>query len=150
MSAARRRSKKRSEVSSGRQPEEPTLFLDRNLGKHVIAERLRAAGMKVVIHDDHLPLDASDEQWIALVGRKQWVALTKDKNIRFRSPELESISKHAARIVVIRAKNATGPQIAEAVLKGRKQIARFASRTAPPFVARIDRGGTVRSYPGVV
>lgn len=137
-------------MSSGRQPEEPTLFLDRNLGKHVIPERLRAAGMKVVIHDDHLPLNAPDEQWIALVGRKKWVALTKDKNIRFRSLELESIRKHAARIVVIRAKNATGPQIAEAILKGRKQIARFASRTAPPFVARIDRGGTVRSYPGVV
>ena len=137
-------------MSSGRQPEEPTLFLDRNLGKHVIAERLRAAGMKVVIHDEHLPLNAPDEQWIALVARKKWVALTKDKNIRFRSPELESIKKHAARIVVIRAKNATGPQIAEAILKGRKQIARFASRTAPPFVARIDRGGTVRSYPGMV
>lgn len=106
--------------------------------------------MKLEIHDNHLPLNAPDEQWIALVGQRQWVALTKDKNIRFRSSELESIRKHAARIVVIRAKNATGPQIAEAVLKGRKQIARFASRTTPPFVARIDRGGTVRPYPGVL
>lgn len=97
--------------------------------------------MKLEIHDDHLPLNAPDEQWIALVGRKRWVALTKDKNIRFRSPELESIKKHAARIVVVRAKNATGPQIAQPVLKGRKQIARFASRNTPPFVARIDRGG---------
>ena len=137
-------------MSSGRQPEEPILFLDRNLGKRVIAERLRAAGMKVEIHDDHLPLDAPDETWIALVGRKRWVALTKDKNIRFRSPQLESIRKHAARIVVIRAKNATGPQIAEAVLKGRKQILRFASRTTPPFVARIDRAGSVKPYAGVL
>ena len=106
--------------------------------------------MKVEIHDDHLPLNAPDEAWIALVGRKRWVALTKDKNIRFRSPQLQSIRKHAARIVVIRAKNATGPQIAEAVLKGRKQILRFASRTTPPFVARIDRAGSVKPYVGVL
>ncbi len=106
--------------------------------------------MKVEIHDDHLPLDAPDERWIALVGMKRWVALTKDKHIRFRFTELESIRRHAARIIVIRAKNATGPQIAGAVLKGRKQIVRFAARNTPPFVARIDRGGNVKPYSGVL
>ena len=64
-----RRSKKRSGVSSKPPPDEPTLFLDRSLGKHIIADRLRSEGIKVEVHDDHLPADAPDEDWLALVGR---------------------------------------------------------------------------------
>lgn len=38
--------------------EEPVLFIDRSLGKHIIINRLRAEGMKVEAHDDHLPLES--------------------------------------------------------------------------------------------
>ena len=146
MSVKKRKSKKRSDVSSSWQREEPILFLDRNLGKHIIADRLRSAGMKVEVHDNHLPPDAPDEDWLALVGRMGWVALTKDKNIRYRTAELESIRRNAARIIVIRAKNATGLDIAELLVKGRRRIARFAAKTAVPFVAAIDGSSRVRMY----
>ena len=149
MSVKNQKSKKRSDVSSNWQREEPTLFLDRNLGKHIIANRLRSVGMKIELHDNHLPADAPDEDWIALVGRMGWVALTKDKNIRYRTAELKSIMKNAARIVVIRAKNTTGSDIAELLVKGRHRIARFAAKTPAPFVAAIDRSSKVRSYPNI-
>ena len=135
MSVQKRKSKKRSDVNSDWQREEPILFLDRNLGKHVIADRLRSAGMKVEIHDNHLPLDAPDEDWIALVGRREWVALTKDKNIRYRTAELASIIRNAARVIVIRAKNATGSDIAELLVKGRRRIARPVPKLGPLEIA---------------
>ena len=140
-----KKSKKQSGANS-KLPPEPTFFLDRNLGRHVIAKRLRAEGMAVEVHDDHLPLDAPDEEWIALVGREGWMAVTKDKNVRYRTAELEAVRKHSARIVVIRMKNATGPEIAEVLVKGRRRIARFAAKTPAPFVAGIQKSGTVRSY----
>ena len=146
MSVKKRKSKKRSDVSSSWQREEPILFLDRNLGKHIIADRLRSAGMKVEVHDNHLPPDAPDEDWLALVGRMGWVALTKDKNIRYRTAELESIRSNAARIIVIRAKNATGSDIAELLVKGRRRIARFVAKTVAPFVAAIDGSSRIRVY----
>ena len=146
MSVKKRKSKKRSDVSSSWQREEPILFLDRNLGKHIIADRLRLARMKVEVHDNHLPPDAPDEDWLALVGRMGWVALTKDKNIRYRTAELESIRRNAARIIVIRAKNATGSDIAELLVKGRRRIARFAAKTVAPFVAAIDGSSRIRVY----
>ena len=146
MSVKKRKSKKRSDVSSSWQREEPILFLDRNLGKHIIADRLRSAGMKVEVHDNHLPSDAPDEDWLALVGRMGWVALTKDKNIRYRTAELESIRRNAARIIVIRAKNATGSDIAELLVKGRRRIARFVAKTVAPFVAAIDGSSRIRVY----
>lgn len=105
--------------------------------------------MRVEVHDDHLPPDAPDEDWIALVGRKGWVALTKDKNLRHRSAEIQSIRNHATFVVVIRAKNATGAEIAESVVQGRSRIARMAASVAPPHVARLDRRGRLEPYPGL-
>ncbi len=113
--------KKRSGVNSVQQLEELVLFLDRNLGRKIVSEKLRATGMKVEIHDEHLPMDAPDEDWIALVGKRGWTALTKDKNIRFRSVQLEMIKRHRARVIVIRAKDSTGSDIAELLIKGREK-----------------------------
>lgn len=133
-------------MSSSPPPDEPTLFLDRNLGRHIVADRLRSEGMRVEVHDDHLPPDAPDEEWIALVGRKAWVAVTKDKNVRYRAAELASIRRHSARVLVARTKNATGSDIADLLLTGRRRIARFAQNTPAPFVAGIYRSGQVKEY----
>ena len=134
-------------MSSKRRPEGFVLYLDRNLGKHIIARALREAGHRAEIHDDHLPIDAPDEEWIELVGRREWVALTKDKNIRYRTGELNAIVKHRARVIVVRAKNATGPDIADLVVKYHDRLRRFPARNAPPFVAGIDRSGSTLALP---
>ena len=146
MSANRRRSRKRSVASSKQPPENRALYLDRNLGKHVIADALRDAGFQVEVHDDHLPIDAPDEDWIELVGKKGWIALTKDKNIRYRFAELDAIKTHKARVVVIRAKNVTGNELADLVVKHHGKIQRFSSVHKAPFVAGIDRAGKLFLY----
>ena len=146
MSAGMTKSKKPSGASSRPQPER-ALFLDRNLGKHIIADRLRSEGIRVEVHDDHLPLDAPDEEWIALVGRRGWLAITKDKNVRYRTAELEAIRRHSARVIVIRMKNASGSDLAELLEKGRRRIARFAARTTAPFVARMYGNGQLENFP---
>ncbi len=146
MSATKRRSKKRSVANSKQLPDPRVLYLDRNLGKHVIASALRAAGHTVEVHDDHLPGDAPDEQWIKLVGDRGWVALTKDKNIRYRHAEFEAIREHGARVVVIRAKNLVGQDLANLVVKHHERIQKFASINEAPFVAGLDRTGTLKLY----
>ena len=102
--------------------------------------------MLVEVHDDHLPENAPDEDWIALVGRKGWVAITKDRNIRYRAAELDAIRRHSASVIVIRMKNATGSEIAETLVKGRHRIARLVAKTPSPFVAGIYGSGTVKAY----
>ena len=57
----------------------PVFFLDRSLGKHIIAEALRQAGQDVRIHDDHFRQDTTDEEWLRQVGGQGWIVLTKDK-----------------------------------------------------------------------
>lgn len=93
MNGLRSRSKKPYAVSS-RQPRDTVFFLDRSLGKHVVADALRNAGLAVQVHDDHLPVDAPDVDWIGLVGHRGWIAVTKDKNIRYRTAEIASIKRN--------------------------------------------------------
>lgn len=146
MSEKKKRSKKRSDVNSKRPPESFVLYLDSNLGNHIIANALRGAGHKVEIHDDHLPIDAPDEDWIRLCSERDWVAVTKDKNIRYRTAELETIMAYGARVFVIRAKNATGRDIAELLATYHPRLRRFAAKTPAPFVAGIDRSGSISTY----
>lgn len=143
----KRKSKKRSGRNSDWRHEELTVFLDRNLGRYIIANRLQSAGIAVEVHDKHLVPDAPDDEWISLVGRKGWTAITKDKNICYRAAELGSIRKHKARIIVIRSRNATGTDIAELLVNGFRRIARFSSRTPAPFVAGLYASGQLREYP---
>ena len=72
--------------------------------------------------------------------------LTKDKNIRYRHAQLASIKKNATRIIVIRAKNATGLEIAELLLKGKNRIYRFHSSEDAPLIAVIYRDGRIKPY----
>lgn len=146
MSARLSRSKKRSGVSSKQPPSHRTLYLDRNLGKHLVAKALRAAGHSVEIHDDHLPMAAPDEDWIQLVGREGWIAITKDKNIRYRYAELDAIKQHRARVIVIRAKNLTGQELAALVVQYHARIQRLATDHRAPFVAGLDRSGRLSLY----
>lgn len=146
MSAKKRRSKRRSVASSSRQPEEFVLYLDRNLGKHVIATALRDAGHRVEIHDDHLPIDSPDEDWIEFVSARGWVALTKDKNIRYRSAEINAIKMYGALVMVIRAKNASGAEIGESLVRHHHRLRRFAEQHPAPFIAEVDRAGKISRY----
>jgi len=73
-------SKKRYVSSSTAQPESaPTFFLDENIGSVDVARALRDAGARVEVYNDHFGGAVEDEEWIALVAEKGWVAITKDE-----------------------------------------------------------------------
>ncbi len=146
MNVKKKKSKKRSAASSKPPHKEYLFYLDRNMGNHVIADALRTAGLAVEIHDDHLPKNAPDEDWISLVGRRGWLAITKDKNIRYRAAELQAIKRHSASVLVVRAKNTTGQDIADILVSAKVKIQKFANKNAPPFVAGIDRSGHIKKY----
>ncbi|MDZ7754030.1 MAG: hypothetical protein U5S82_20905 [Gammaproteobacteria bacterium] len=73
-------------------------------------------------------------------------ALTKDKNIRYRTAELDAVRRHSAMVIVIRAKDATADDMAALLIEHSAQIARFVQRTQPPFVCGLDRSGRLKHY----
>lgn len=86
-------------MNSKRRDDVPVLFIDRNLGRHKVANALRSSRIPCEVHDDHLPQHATDEEWLSLVGRNGWIAIGRDKNIRYRSAEKEFRASDAKKTV---------------------------------------------------
>lgn len=73
-----------------------------------------------------------------------WVAITKDRNVRYRAAEIAAIKEHAARVIVIRMKDATGPDIADLLAAATPKIKRFVAETPPPFVTGLNKSKAIR------
>jgi hypothetical protein len=142
-------SKKPSDASLPSPPERLIFFIDRSLGRKVIPAALRAAGEEVRIHDEHFPQDAKDEVWLAQVGKSGWVALTKDKHIRYRASEIQALRAANVRAFVLTSRgDLTGAEVSQIFVKALPAIKRLCERMAPPFIALVDRTGDVRLVPG--
>ncbi|HWQ69948.1 MAG TPA: hypothetical protein VN494_08345 [Patescibacteria group bacterium] len=144
MAADGPKSKKQSVASFRSKPPEPfVVFLDRSLGKNRIASALRQAGVEVHVHDDDFSPDARDEEWLQEVGQRGWVVFTKDRKIRYRSPELAAIIRANVRTFVLTGGNLQGEEMGRTFVKALPAIRRFVSRNPPPFVATVTRSGSV-------
>jgi len=143
MDGEKKKSKKRSATSSSRPLDDFVFFVDRSLGRKAVAEALRAAGARVEIHDDHLPQDAADEDWLAYVGVRNWVALTQDARIRYHELEFRALLRAKVRAFVLTAKGLRGEENAAIIVNALPAILRFLAKHPGPFVARISRNSKV-------
>jgi len=98
-------------------------FTDRDLGT-LFPEILKGAGFSVERHRDHFPPECPDEDWLAEVGRRQWVALTHDARIRYKPNELAAVIRHRVRLLVIVGK-APFPDLAASFVATRSRIEAF-------------------------
>ena len=104
---------------------------------------MRGVGAKVEVHDDHFPQDATDENWLTEVGKKEWIVLTKDRRIRFRAIERTALINAGVRAFVLTAGDIDGAAMAAVFVKALPKILRFSGKYAPPFIATISKTGSV-------
>jgi hypothetical protein len=112
-------------------------FTDRDLGTR-FPEILKDAGFAVERHRDHFPPDCPDEEWLAEVGKREWVALTHDARIRYKPNELAAVIRHRVRLLVIVGKGPF-PDLAASFVTTRERIESFLEGTPPPVIARVYR-----------
>jgi hypothetical protein len=116
MGSRRKRSKTRSGASRELRDEQRlasvTFYLDYQIGRFVVAESLRAAGARVEVHIDHFEPAAPDTEWIPEVGRRNWVLITKDQNIRRNPLERAAYEAAGLRGFLVTAGEITGSDLA--------------------------------------
>ncbi|MBI4193574.1 MAG: hypothetical protein HY526_00700 [Betaproteobacteria bacterium] len=145
MASRRRPSKTPSDASPARRDAgrigSLTFFLDYQIGRYVVAEALRAAGAHVEVHIDHFPQATPDTEWIPEIGRRGWVLITKDQNIR-RNP-LERAAYEAAKLCgfVVTGKDMGGPELAELLVRCLPGMARRVAGRSGPLLFTISRRG---------
>jgi hypothetical protein len=136
--------KRPSAASSGSKPPETfVFFIDRSLGRKIVAQALREAGETVEIHDDHFPPDAKDEVWLLEVGKRDWIVLTKDDRIRYRVTERTALASAKVRAFVLTSTQLLGTEMATAFVKALPRVKQFIANHRPPFIGRISRTGKV-------
>ncbi|MGH9225369.1 MAG: hypothetical protein ACRD2W_16655 [Acidimicrobiales bacterium] len=98
----------------------PDLFLDRSLGRLVVPNLLRAAGLRLVTLAEHYGIpkdeDVTDEDWLELAGSRSWIVFMKDARIRYTRAEREAVKAHRVRCFCLSNQNLTGEAMAARLL----------------------------------
>lgn len=113
MDGPKKKSKKPSVTNFSKPLDDFVFFIDRSLGKKAVANALRQAGAKIEVHDDHLPQDAKDEEWLRYVGARNWVVLTQDDRIRFHNHERTALLQAKVCAFVLTAKGLRGRRMGQ-------------------------------------
>ena len=121
----------------GQPPElPPEFFLDRSLGRHVVAQALRQEGLTVQTLSERYPETeefVEDEFWIREVTDAGLIILMKDDRIRRKPREQQAILDSGARAFVVTNANLTGEQLAALFVDNRHRIIRR-SRHPGPYI----------------
>jgi predicted nuclease of predicted toxin-antitoxin system len=105
---------------------------------------LRAAGLRVEIHDDHFAQNAKDPEWLTATGRNNWIVVTRDERIRYRVAEKQAIRRAKVRAFVLVAHgNLRMEALAEIFLKALPKVRAITAKERAPFIAKIWRDGKV-------
>ena len=119
-------------------------FTDKNLGLYIVPNALRAAGATVEIKTDHFSQDCPDHEWLKAVGDKQWIVLSKDKNLQHNLIEIIALLRSNTHSFLLTSGNFTGPEMANAFVKALPHMNRMVAKFPPPFVGIVSKSGEVR------
>lgn len=129
---------------AGREHPPPTLFIDRDAWSFVLGDALHAADIPFVAHRDRFAPDAPDTEWIAEVGRRGWVVITRDKNIRRRANELRAVRAAGLHLFALTSGNLSAAQTAAIVVKAWPAIRRAVATVKAPALYAVMQSGEVR------
>ena len=121
----------------------PTLFIDRDLWSRRLDAALREAGIPFVAHRNLFAHDTPDVEWIAEVGRRGMVVLTRDQEIRRRPNELAAVRAARIHLFALTSGNLSASETAALCIASWPGIQRAVARHPAPAIFSITRGARV-------
>ncbi len=98
-----------------------------------------------MIHDERYPQDAPDEAWLADAGANGWAVLTKDKRIRHRELEFQTLMTAGVATFVLRSGKLSGPQQGAVLAAALPRMTRWVTIYRPPFIVMVDRDAGLKA-----
>lgn len=109
----------------------------------MILGKLRDAGLKVESHHKRFRHNTPDTEWLAVVGEKKWIVLTRDAMIGHRMLELDALLAARARVFVVVAREFTDEASAKIIIEALPKVLKMLDENRFPFIARIRHDATV-------
>ena len=121
----------------------PTLFIDRDLWSRRLDAALREADIPFVAHRALFADDTPDVDWIAEVGRRGLVVLTRDQEIRRRPNELAAVRAARIHLFALTSGNLYAGETAKLCVDAWPAVQRAVMRHPAPAIFSITRGARV-------
>jgi hypothetical protein len=88
----------------------------------------------VEVHDDHFAQNVTDIEWLREVGKRKWIVLTKDKNIRVNQLERQALIESNVAAFMIGKGDLKARTTADLILRALPLIGlcRLSYRRVPP------------------
>ena len=139
---------------SGQQPKSldpdlPTFFLDRSVGRREVATALCGQGAQVQLMGNIYPDDGQhvpDPEWIRRCGREDWVALTKDYAALYDHGQ--AIEAAVIRLFVLTNANVTGKENVRRIMDNWSRIVARAKKPGP-YVYAILPNSLEKRWPAI-
>lgn len=138
-----------SGARSRRLPEPWEFFVDRSLGAHEVVSVVRSSCLereRVHVHDDLFVQDAEDTEWLAAVGARRWIILTKDANIRWNDIERNALISARAAVFALGRQDIPGPTMGAVFGSALPQIRTALRRFDVPLFGQVTIDGAVSIY----
>ena len=117
------------------------IFIDRSIPKGV-ANALKAVREDVRWLEDEFPHNTKDEDWLAEVGAREWIVITRDKRIKNRPGLKEALIRNeVGAFCLSQVNNPTRWELLKLLTQTIDEMERLFEQTTRPFVYSVDRYG---------
>jgi PIN like domain len=117
------------------------IFVDRSIPRGV-AQALQRVRNDVRWLEDCLPHNATDSDWLQLVGASGWLAITRDKKIRTRPGERADLVRYGVGCFILTQKQPlTRWDYLRLIVSTLDQMEANFAETARPFIYGVNRSG---------
>lgn len=113
-----------------------------------MGDELTAAGIKYTPHHEHFEQACPDVDWLPVVGKKKWIVITRDKNIRRKPNEIQAFKENNVFAIVLSSgssSQASAADTAELLLKLLPKLMRKIKASKPPLMLNVTLMGTISS-----
>jgi hypothetical protein len=119
------------------------LFIDRCAWSNRLGDALTELGIPFIPHHDCFAPACPDEDWLEVAGKKGWIVLTRDKNIRRKPNELRAFREHGVIAFVLTGGDATAADIAVLVSALYPKMMRKVKGAKPPSMFTLIMSGNI-------
>jgi len=120
------------------------IFIDRSIPKGV-ADALKCVREDIIWLEDRFNHRAKEIEWMPVVGSSDWLAVLRDKKIRTRPLERQSIFRHGLGCFIFTQNNNPSRwDYFKLFAKTLDEMEQRYADTAKPFIYLVDRDGRIR------
>ena len=120
------------------------IFIDRSIPR-AVASALKQVRNDVYWLEDIFDHDVKDPVWLQQVGQNNWLVLMRDKRVRTRFGERQSILENGVGCFILnQGRDPTRWEYLKLIVSTLDQMEDLYAATPRPFIYAVDREGRMR------